>query len=72
MFSSLLGYALLSLAVPYSTLASSHHGSAHRRHDAIAHAIQNTTEAVEENVTTLHRRGQVYTNDRLTYYDVGL
>ncbi|RPD65951.1 hypothetical protein L226DRAFT_566440 [Lentinus tigrinus ALCF2SS1-7] len=68
MFSSLLSFALVSLALPYAALAS--HGSAnHRRHEAIAAAQHNITDAVE---TTLHRRGQTYNNARLTYYDVGL
>ncbi len=72
MFSSLLGLALLSLALPYTTLASSHGAVPHRRHEAIAAAqnsVANATEVVEH---TLHRRGQTYNNARLTYYDVGL
>ena len=68
MFSSLLSFALVSLALPYAALAS--HGAAnHRRHEAIAAAQHNVTDAVE---TTLHRRGQTYNNARLTYYAVGL
>lgn len=72
MFSSLWGFVLLSLALPYATVASSHHGTAHRRHEAIAHAVNNATEAVEGEAAALQRRGTTYTNARLTYYDVGL
>ena len=72
MFSSLWGFVLLSLALPYATVASSHHGTAHRRHEAIAHAVINATEAVEGEAAALQRRGTTYTNARLTYYDVGL
>ena len=69
MFSTLLSFALLSLALPYTTLASSHGGASHRRHEAIAAAHQNATEGAH--LVTLNRR-QTYTNARLTYYEVGL
>ena len=72
MFSYLWGFALLSLAFPSATLASSHHGVPHRRHEAIAHSVSNATETVEREVAALQRRGTTYTNARLTYYDVGL
>ena len=71
MFSSLLTLAVLAL--PAVTFASSHGHAAHRRHEAIAAAVHNATEAVEDVAEhTLHRRGTTYTNARLTYYDVGL
>ena len=67
MFSSLISLALVSLALPAATLASSHGPAAHRRHEAIAHAVaDNATEH------TLVARGTTYTNARLTYYAVGL
>ncbi|KAI1787903.1 RlpA-like double-psi beta-barrel-protein domain-containing protein-containing protein [Ganoderma leucocontextum] len=72
MFSSLWGFALLSLALPHTTVASSHQGLSHRRHEAIAHAVNNVTEAAEGEVAALQRRGTTYTNARLTYYAVGL
>ncbi|RDX48320.1 hypothetical protein K466DRAFT_583769 [Polyporus arcularius HHB13444] len=73
MFSSLLSFALVSLALPYATVASSHGSANHRRHEAIAAAQHEVTDAVETvQTTTLHRRGQTYNNARLTYYDVGL
>ena len=73
MFSSLLGLSLLSLALPFGATASSHGPAHHRRHEAIAAAVHNATEAVEDVAEhTLHRRDTTYTNARLTYYDVGL
>ncbi|KAI0637156.1 RlpA-like double-psi beta-barrel-protein domain-containing protein-containing protein [Trametes polyzona] len=63
MFSSLLGFTLLSLV--FGASASSHGPAHHRRHESIASQVN----ATEQH---LHRRGQVYTNARLTYYDVGL
>ena len=71
MFSSFWSFALLALALPSATLASSHHGVSHRRHEAIAYAVSNATEVVEGEVAALQRR-DTYTNARLTYYDVGL
>ncbi|KAI0646884.1 hypothetical protein C8Q79DRAFT_999985 [Trametes meyenii] len=69
--SSLLGFALLSLSLPFATVASSHVGPAHhRRHEAIAAQVNST--AVNTTETQLHRRGQTFTGARLTYYDVGL
>ncbi|KAI0670557.1 hypothetical protein C8Q78DRAFT_1138922 [Trametes maxima] len=69
--SSLLGFALLSLALPFGTVASSHVGPAHhRRHEAIAAQVNSTAANTTE--TQLHRRGQTFTGARLTYYDVGL
>lgn len=72
MFTSLLSLALLSISLP-SAFASSHGHVAHRRHEAIAAAVHNATD-VATNVTehSLHRRGETYTNARLTYYAVGL
>ncbi|KAJ2998437.1 hypothetical protein NUW54_g7029 [Trametes sanguinea] len=69
MFSSLLGFTLLSLAaVPLGAVASSH-GAHHRRHEGIAAHVNATANATEPH---LHRRGQTFTNARLTYYDVGM
>ncbi|KAI0831120.1 RlpA-like double-psi beta-barrel-protein domain-containing protein-containing protein [Trametes gibbosa] len=65
MFSSLLSLSLFSLAL--GATASSHGPAHHRRHEAIAAQV-NTTNST----TQLHRRGQTFSNARLTYYDVGL
>ena len=69
MFTSLLSLAFLSLALPYTAQASSSHGVSHRRHDAIAAAQNNVTNATEH---ILERRGKTYKGAKMTYYAVGL
>ncbi|KAH9854053.1 hypothetical protein C2E23DRAFT_867565 [Lenzites betulinus] len=65
MFSSLLSITLFSLAL--GATASSHGPAHHRRHDAIAAQVNSTN-----STTQLHRRGETFSNARLTYYAVGL
>ncbi|KAI8998806.1 RlpA-like double-psi beta-barrel-protein domain-containing protein-containing protein [Trametes punicea] len=69
MFSSLLSFALVSLALPLGAVASSHGAAHHRRHEAIAAHVNNTLNSTEAH---LQRRGQTFTNARLTYYEVGM